>query len=95
MRSGVNVISALALMMSAAPAIAQTVTSTTAAHPYCKDSALPPGAVGPAPPPDPRSPCWMLLLGYGGNGQLYQHWQLVNPQAFDATNYRGFHGDNN
>jgi hypothetical protein len=33
----------------------------------------------------------MLLLGYGGNGQLYQHWQLVNPQAFDVTNYHGFH----
>jgi hypothetical protein len=94
MRTGAHAISALALMMSAAPAIAQTVTST-AAHPYCKDSALPPGAVRSALPTDPSAPCWMLLLGYGGNGQLYQHWQLVNPQAFDATNYRGFHGDNN
>lgn len=88
MRIGAHAISALALMMNTLPAIAQTVAST-AAHPYCKDSALPPGAV--RPPTDPNTPCWMLLLGYGGNGQLYQHWQLVNPQAFDVTNYHGFH----
>ena len=90
MRIGVHAISALALMMSTAPAIAQTVTST-AAHPYCKASTLPPDAARPAPPTDPNVPCWMLLLGYGGNGQLYQHWQLVNPQAWDVTNYHGFH----
>ena len=94
MRFGFHAIGALALMMGTAPTIAQTVTST-AAHPYCKDSTLPTGAVQPARPTDPSARCWMLLLGYGGNGQLYQHWQLVNPQAVDATNYRGFHGDNN
>ena len=90
MRIGVHTISALALMMSMAPAIAQTVTST-AAHPYCKESALPSGVVRPAMATDPNARCWMLLLGYGGNGQLYQHWQLVDPRAWDVTNYHGFH----
>ena len=94
MRFGFHAIGALALMMGTASAIAQTVTSP-AADPYCKGSTLPAGAVQPAQPRNPSARCWMLLLGYGGNGQLYQHWQLVNPQAFDATNYRGFHGDNN
>ena len=76
-------------MISALPAIAQT-TNSAASHPYCAASTLPPG-VRPTLPTDPNAPCWMLLLGYGGNGQLYQHWQLVNPQAFDVTNYHGFH----
>jgi len=85
-----HAIGALALMMSAAPAIAQTIPS--AATPlYCKESTLPPGAVRPATPTDPNARCWMLLWGYGGNHELYQHWQLVNPQAWDVTNYHGFH----
>ena len=94
MRFGFHAIGALALMMGTTPTIAQTVTAT-AAHAYCKDSTPPTGAVQPARPTNPSARCWMLLLGYGGNGQLYQHWQLVNPQAFNDTNYRGFHGDNN
>jgi hypothetical protein len=33
----------------------------------------------------------MLLEGYGGNGQLYRQWQLVNPEDLSAKSYRGFH----
>jgi hypothetical protein len=90
MRIGVHAIGILALMMISAPVIAQTVTST-AAYPYCKESTLPPGVARPALPTDPSAPCWMLLWGYGSNNQLYQHWQLIDPQAFDVTNYHGFH----
>lgn len=81
---------ALALIISAAPAIAQTITST-ASYPYCEASALPPGVTRPAQPINSNALCWMHLSGYGGNGQLYQHWQLVSPQAWDASNYHGFH----
>jgi hypothetical protein len=87
-KSALHAIGALALLMSTAPAIAQTVTYP---FPYGQTSALPPGAGSPARPTDPNAPRWMLLEGYGGNGQLYQRWQLVRPQDFDVTNYHGFH----
>ena len=88
MKSHIHAIGALALMMSTAPAIAQTVTATLA---YSQTSALPPAAGSPAMPSDPNAPRWMLLEGYSRHGELRQHWQLVNPQDFDATNYHGFH----
>ena len=31
-----------------------------------------------------------VAVGLRSNGQLYQHWQLVNPPALDVINYRGF-----
>jgi hypothetical protein len=88
MKSYIVTIGALALMMGTAPAIAQTVTATL---PYGQTSALPAAAGSPAMPSDPNAPRWMLLEGYGRHGELRQHWQLVNPQNFDATNYHGFH----
>jgi hypothetical protein len=92
MKSHIHAIGTLALMMSTmmgtAPAIAQTVTATL---PYGQTSVLPAAAGSPAMPGDPNAPRWMLLEGYGRHGELRQHWQLVNPQDFDASNYHGFH----
>jgi hypothetical protein len=88
MKSYIALVAALALVMGTAPAIAQTVTATL---PYGQTS-TPPAAVGSAATPgDPNAPRWMLLEGYGRHGELRQHWQLVNPQDFDASNYHGFH----
>jgi hypothetical protein len=58
---------------------------------YPQTSALPPGDVAAAPSSDPNGRHWMLLEGYGGNGQLYRQWQLVNPEDLSAKGYRGFH----
>jgi hypothetical protein len=88
MKSCIALIAALGLMMGTAPAIAQTVAATPA---YGQTSALPAAAGSPAMPSDPNAPRWMLLEGYGRHGALREHWQLVNPQDFDASNYRGFH----
>ena len=88
MKSYIALIGALALMMGTAPAVAQTVTATP---PYGQTSALPAAAGSPAMPSDPNAPRWMLLEGYDRHGELRQHWQLVNPQDFDASNYHGFH----
>src|SRR5262249_5971023 len=74
----------LTLIMSTAPAIAQTITSA-ATPPYCKESTPPPGAVRPATPMDPNARFWMLLWGYGGNHELYEHWQLGHPPAAPIT----------
>jgi hypothetical protein len=58
---------------------------------YPQTSALPPGNIAAAPSSDPNGRRWMLLEGYGGNGRLYQQWQLVNPEDLSAKGYRGFH----
>ena len=78
---------ALALVTASTPAIAQTVPS---AIPYGQAAALPPGAAS-APQVDPNAPHWVQLEGYNGDGSVSEHWELVRPQDFDVTNYRGFH----
>jgi hypothetical protein len=58
--------------------------------PYGQAAALPPAAA-PAQQVDPNAPHWMQLEGYNGDGSVSKHWELVRPQDFDVTNYRGFH----
>lgn len=81
-------IGALVLILSAASAAAQTSISALS---YSQTSALPPGTSSLAARGDPNGPRWMLLEGYGGDGQLYKRWQLIRPGEFDVTNYHGFH----
>jgi hypothetical protein len=90
MNSRIHAIGALALIMSTAPALAQTL-----ALPFSQSSTLPPNTASPIPPGDPNAPRWMLLEGYGSHGELRQHWQLVRPEDFDVTNYHGFHTGTN
>src|ERR1700730_3632147 len=82
------VVCAVIAVVAFTPAVAQTGGSGVAS-PYA--AALPPPAESPAPITDPNAPRCMLLEGYGGDGHLYEHWQLVRPQDFDVTNYHGFH----
>ena len=74
-------------LLGVEPAIAQTVPS---AIPYGQTAALPPGAAS-APQVDPNAPHWVQLEGYNGDGSVSEHWELVRPQDYDVTNYRGFH----
>jgi len=78
---------ALALVTASTTAIAQTVPS---AIPYGQTAALPPGSAS-APQVDPNAPHWVQLEGYNGDGSVSEHWELVRPQDYDVTNYRGFH----
>jgi hypothetical protein len=87
MKSYIYAVGALALVAGTAPAIAQTATSSV---PYGQAAALPPAAA-PAQQVDPNAPHWMQLEGYNGDGSVSKHWELVRPQDFDVTNYRGFH----
>jgi hypothetical protein len=91
MKNHIYALGVLALTASATPAIAQTVAP---AVPYGQTAALPPGAVLPQPV-DTNAPYWVQLEGYNGNGSVSKHWELVRPQDFDVTNYRGFHTGTN
>ena len=87
MKSYIYALGALALVAGASSAIAQTVTYPV---PYGQTAALPPAA-SPAQQADRSAPHWMQLEGYNGDGSVSEHWELVRPQDFDVTNYRGFH----
>ena len=87
MKNYIYALGALALMAGAAAATAQTVTYGV---PHGRTAALPPAA-RPAPPADPNAPQWVQLEGYDRHGQLREYWNLVRPQDFDVSNYRGFH----
>jgi hypothetical protein len=91
MKNRIYALGVLALTACATPAIAQTVAP---AVPYGQTAALPPGGVLPQPV-DPNAPYWVQLEGYNGNGSVSKHWELVRPQDFDVTNYRGFHTGTN
>jgi hypothetical protein len=87
MKHYIVAIGALALITSAAPAIAQTVPYSV---PYGQTAALPPVAA-PVAPTDPNAAHWVQLQGYGGDGLVHEYWNLVTPHEFDVTNYHGFH----
>jgi hypothetical protein len=91
MKNYIYALGALALVAGVAPAIAQTATYPVR---YGQTAALPPAAV-PAQQADPNAPHWMQLEGYNGDGSVSKHWELVRPQDFDVTNYRGFHTSTN
>src|SRR5258706_3746353 len=69
MKHYIVAIGALALITSAAPAIAQTVPYSV---PYGQTAALPP-ATTPVAPTDPNAPHWVQLQGYGGVRPLHEH----------------------
>ncbi len=87
MKNYIYAVGALALVAGTAPAIAQTATYPV---PYGQTAALPP-ATAPAEQVDPNAPHWVQLEGYNGDGSASKHWELVRPQDFNVTNYRGFH----
>ncbi len=87
MRNYIYALGALALVAGVTPAIAQSVTPSV---PYGQTAALPPVAA-PAQQVDPNAPHWVQLEGYNGDGSVSEHWDLVRPQDYDVTNYRGFH----
>ena len=87
MKNYIYALGALALVTANTPAMAQTVTS---AVPYGQTAVLP-LAAAPAPQVDPNAPHWVQLEGYNGDGSVSEHWDLVRPQDYDVTNYRGFH----
>jgi hypothetical protein len=91
MKNHIYALGALALVAVTAPAIAQTATY---AVPYGQSAALP-RAAAPGQQVDPNAPHWMHLEGYNGDGSVSEHWELVRPQDFDVTNYRGFHTSTN
>jgi hypothetical protein len=91
MKKYIYALGALALVAGTAPAIAQTATYPV---PYSQTAALP-RAAAPAQQADPNAPHWMQREGYNGNGSVSEHWELVRPQDFDVTNYRGFHTSTN
>lgn len=93
MKNHIYALGMLALTACATPAIAQTVAP---AVPYGQTAALPPSAAL-AQPVDPNAPYWVQQEGYNGNGNgsVSKHWELVRPQDFDVTNYRGFHTGTN
>lgn len=87
MKNYIYAIGAFALMVSASPAIAQTMPFYAA---HGQTAALPPTAAT-AWPRDPNAPHWVQLEGYGGDGLVHEYWNLVTPHEFDITNYHGFH----
>jgi hypothetical protein len=91
MKNYIYALGALALVAGTAPAVAQT---TTYPVPYSQTAALP-RAAAPAEQAQPNAPHWMQLEGYNGDGSVSEHWELVRPQDFDVTNYRGFHTSTN
>jgi hypothetical protein len=88
MKNRIYALGVLALTACATPAIAAPVVS------YGQTAALSPGAIV-GQPVDSNAPHWVLLEGYNGNGSVSKHWELVRPQDFDVTNYRGFHTGTN